>query len=151
MSRNSLFSDPDLDFWLHPDPDSMNIDPKHWFWTISNELICPLKWSTGRAKESSGLKSLWTVPLIVRCPRRVWSNRSRTCHWRTRRRRNPTTQPQLTRTMRWEHWCYGLHPELGTRYRCSRSPSWRLTSVWGWWGAYVWLRGTKWTANGLLE
>ena len=38
MVRNSLDpdpeqdpeQDPDLDFWL--DPDSMNIDPKHWIW-----------------------------------------------------------------------------------------------------------------------
>ena len=34
MVRNSLDpdpeQDPDWDFWLDPDPDSMNMDPKHW-------------------------------------------------------------------------------------------------------------------------
>ena len=28
--RNSLDPDPDWDFWLDPNPDSMNMDPKHW-------------------------------------------------------------------------------------------------------------------------
>ena len=27
--RNSLNPDPDSYFWLDPDPDSMNVDPKH--------------------------------------------------------------------------------------------------------------------------
>ena len=36
MLRNtgSLDPDPDSDFWLDSDPDSMNIDPKHWCYTV---------------------------------------------------------------------------------------------------------------------
>ena len=40
--RNSL--DPDSDFSLDPDPDSMNMDPKHWFqsaeFDLTKKLTC---------------------------------------------------------------------------------------------------------------
>ena len=38
--RNSLDldpeQDPDSDFWLYPDPDSMNMYPKHWLYIVSS-------------------------------------------------------------------------------------------------------------------
>ena len=43
--RNSLDPDPKQDpnpgsdFWLDPDPDSMNMDPKHWFTYSLNQAF----------------------------------------------------------------------------------------------------------------
>ena len=40
--HNTAFDDPDSDFWLDTDPDSMNMDPKHWPQRHNNEVSLSL-------------------------------------------------------------------------------------------------------------